>query len=191
VRRRSGSGPAAKRIVVEEPVADAFAERLLAYVGQLSIGDPTNPAVTVGHLARADLRDALARQVDESVALGARVLAGGRVPDRAGFCYEPKVLDRVAPGMPILTEEVSGPAVPLLRAAHAGAAIALANDTRFGLGSNISTSDLARAEQLALRLDAGHTAVNWMTTSDPRLPFGGIKDSGCGRELSHPAFTSS
>jgi len=84
----------------------------------------------------------------------------------------------------VLREEVFGPAAPVLRAANAEAAITLANDTSFGLGSNIWTSDLARGEQLALRLDAGHTAINWMTTSDPRLPFGGIKDSGYGRELS-------
>ena len=86
--------------------------------------------------------------------------------------------------MPVLTEEVFGPAVPLVRAADAHAAVRLANNTCFGLGSNIWTSDLARGQELALRLDAGHTAVNWMTTSDPRLPFGGVKNSGYGRELS-------
>ena len=175
---------AAKRIIVEEQVADEFTERLLAHVAQLRVGDPTDPAVTVGPLARGDLRDALAHQVRESVAQGARVLAGGRAPDRPGFYYEPTVLDEVTRSMPVLTEEVFGPAVPLVRAADADAAIALANDTGFGLGSNIWTSDLGRGKQLALRLDAGHTAVNWMTTSDPRLPFGGIKASGYGRELS-------
>jgi succinate-semialdehyde dehydrogenase/glutarate-semialdehyde dehydrogenase len=175
---------AAKRIIVEESIADEFTERLLAHVGELEIGDPTDPGVTVGPMARADLRDALARQVRESVQQGARVLAGGRAPDGAGFYYEPTVLDHVSSAMPVLTEEVFGPAVPLVRAADADAAIRLANDTRFGLGSNIWTSDLARGEELALRVDAGHTAVNWMTTSDPRLPFGGVKDSGYGRELS-------
>jgi succinate-semialdehyde dehydrogenase/glutarate-semialdehyde dehydrogenase len=175
---------AAKRIIVEDQVADEFIERLLAHVGQLRIGPPTDPAVTVGPLARGDLRDAVARQVRESVEQGARVLAGGRAPDRPGFYYEPTVLDRVSPGMPVLTEEVFGPAVPLVRAVDADDAVRLANDSRFGLGSNIWTSDLARGQELALRLDAGHTAVNWMTTSDPRLPFGGIKDSGYGRELS-------
>ena len=175
---------AAKRIVVEESIAEEFTERLLAGVDQLRIGDPTEPGVTVGPLARGDLRDALARQVRASVELGARVLAGGRALDRPGFYYEPTVLDKVSPGMPVLTEEVFGPAVPVIRAADADAAIRAANDTRFGLGSNIWTSDLARGQELALRLDAGHTAVNWMTTSDPRLPFGGVKDSGYGRELS-------
>jgi succinate-semialdehyde dehydrogenase/glutarate-semialdehyde dehydrogenase len=121
--------------------------------------------------------------VRESVEQGARVLAGGSAPDRPGFYYEPTVLDRVSPAMPVLTEEVFGPAVPLVRAADAAAAVRLANDTSFGLGSNIWTSDLTRGQELALRLDAGHTAVNGMTVSDPRLPFGGIKDSGYGREL--------
>jgi succinate-semialdehyde dehydrogenase/glutarate-semialdehyde dehydrogenase len=175
---------AAKRIIAEESVADEFTERLLVHVGRLRIGDPTDPAVTVGPLARGDLRDALARQVRESVQQGARVLAGGRAPDRPGFYYEPTVLDQVSAAMPVLSEEVFGPAVPVVRAADADAAVRLANETRFGLGSNIWTSDLERGQELALRLDAGHTAVNGMTTSDPRLPFGGVKDSGYGRELS-------
>ena len=174
----------AKRIIVEDSVADDFTERLLARVGELVMGDPTDPAVTLGPVAREDLRDALERQVGDSVEQGARVLTGGRVPDRPGFFYEPTVLDHVTDAMPVMTEEVFGPAVPVVRAADADAAIALANDTRFGLGSNIWTSNLERGGELALRVDAGHTAVNWMTTSDPRLPFGGIKDSGYGRELS-------
>jgi succinate-semialdehyde dehydrogenase/glutarate-semialdehyde dehydrogenase len=175
---------ATKRIIVEGSIADEFTERLLAHVGRLRIGDPAEADVTVGPLARADLRDALARQVRESVEQGARVLAGGRAPDRPGFFYEPTVLDRVTASMPVLTEEVFGPAVPLLRAADAGDAVRLANDTRLGLGSNVWTSDLSRGNELALQVDAGHTAVNGITTSDPRLPFGGVKDSGYGRELS-------
>jgi succinate-semialdehyde dehydrogenase/glutarate-semialdehyde dehydrogenase len=132
-------------------------------------------------MARADLRDALAHQVRESVAQGARVLAGGRALDRPGFYYKPTVIDRVSAGMPVLTEEVFGPAVAVIRAEDA---VRLANDTRFGLGSNVWTSDLARGQEIAVRLNAGHTAVNGMTVSDPRLLFGGVKDSGYGRELS-------
>ncbi|HWC37503.1 MAG TPA: NAD-dependent succinate-semialdehyde dehydrogenase [Acidimicrobiales bacterium] len=176
---------AAKRIVVEDPVADAFTEKLLAQVATLRLGDPTAEGVTVGPLAREDLRDALDRQVRDSVAQGARVLAGGRVPDRAGFYYEPTVVDRVEQGMPVLDEEVFGPAVPILRARNADEALELANATTYGLGSAVWTSDLARGEAFAEHLDAGHTAVNGMTVSDPRLPFGGVKDSGYGRELSH------
>jgi acyl-CoA reductase-like NAD-dependent aldehyde dehydrogenase len=175
---------AAKRIIVEEPVAEVFTGRFLAAVDQLRLGDPSGPDVTVGPLAREDLRDALARQVSESVSLGARVLRGGRVPERPGFYYEPTVLDRVTPGMPILSEEVFGPAVPLLPAADADDAVRLANAIRYGLGSNVWTADLGRGEAIAARLEAGHTAVNGMTASDPRLPFGGVKDSGYGRELS-------
>ncbi len=179
---------AAKRIIVEDQVAGEFTERLLGHVAQLRIGDPTEEGVTVGPLARSDLREALARQVRESVEQGARVLTGGRAPDRPGFYYEPTVLDQVSAGMPVLTEEVFGPAVPLIRAADADDAVRLANGTRFGLGSNVWTSDLARGEEIAVRLDAGHTAVNGMTASDPRLPFGGVKNSGYGRELSSPGI---
>ena len=175
---------AAKRIIVEEPVAEQFIERLLAHVNELKVGDPTDAAVTIGPLAREDLRELLARQVSESVKQGARVLTGGKAPDRPGFYYEPTVLDQVPAGATVLTEEVFGPAVPVLRAANEEAAIRLANDTRYGLGSNIWTSDLEHGQELALRIDAGHTAINWITTSDPRLPFGGVKDSGYGRELS-------
>ena len=132
---------ASKRIIVEDPVADEFTDRLLARVAELRLGDPTDAAVTVGPIARADLRELLARQVSESAEQGARVLAGGRAPDRPGFYYEPTVLDHVRPGMPVLTEEVFGPAVPLLRAANEDEAIRMANDTRYGLGSNIWTSD--------------------------------------------------
>ena len=175
---------ATKRIVVVEEVADAFTERVLAGVAGLRLGDPTEPDVTVGPLARGDLRDALARQVRDSVARGARVLTGGRAPDRPGFFYEPTVVDRVTDEMPVLREEVFGPAVPLLRATGVDDAVRLANQSRYGLGGNVWTSDLELGTELAVRLEVGHTAVNGMTASDPRLPFGGVKDSGYGRELS-------
>jgi succinate-semialdehyde dehydrogenase/glutarate-semialdehyde dehydrogenase len=176
---------AAKRIVVEEDVADAFTEELLGYVRDLRLGNPTEEGVTVGPLAREDLRDALERQVRESVTQGARILTGGRVPDLPGFYYEPTVLDHVRPGMAVLEEEVFGPAVPILRARDSTEALRIANDSVYGLGSAVWTSDLAAGEDFATRLEAGHTAVNGMTVSDPRLPFGGIKASGYGRELSH------
>jgi succinate-semialdehyde dehydrogenase/glutarate-semialdehyde dehydrogenase len=175
---------AAKRIIVEESVADAYTERLLGQVAALRLGDPTEDGVTIGPLAREDLRDAVARQVSGSVAQGARVLVGGRTPDRPGFYYEPTVIDHVRPGMPVLEEEVFGPALPVLRAENPEEALRLANATVYGLGSAVWTSDLRRGEEFAARLDAGHTAVNGMTVSDPRLPFGGVKDSGYGRELS-------
>jgi succinate-semialdehyde dehydrogenase/glutarate-semialdehyde dehydrogenase len=175
---------AAKRIIVEDAVAGDFVEQLLKHVAQLRIGDPLEPDTTIGPLARADLRDGVERQVRESVDRGAKILAGGRPADRPGFYYEPTVLDQVTADMPVLTEEVFGPAVPIVRAADLDAAVRLANESRFGLGSNVWTADLDRAEDIAVRLDAGHTAVNGITASDPRLPFGGVKDSGYGRELS-------
>src|SRR5262249_10863727 len=151
----------------------------------LRLGDPTEDGVTVGPLAREDLRDAVAHQVQESVTQGARILAGGRIPDRPGYCYEPTVLDRGQAGMPVLEEGVVGPAGPVPVADDAAGALRVANATTFGLGSAVWTSDLGRGEAFAASLDTGHTAVNGMTVSDPRLPFGGVKDSGYGRELSH------
>ncbi len=176
---------AAKRLVLEETIADEFTEKFLDNVRALRLGDPMKEEVTIGPLARIDLRDAVERQVRESVALGARILIGGRVPDRPGFYYEPTVLDNVAPGMPVLEEEVFGPAVPILRARDRDEAVAIANNTSYGLGSAVWTSNLESGQAVATRLEAGHTAVNGMTVSDPRLPFGGVKDSGYGRELSH------
>lgn len=176
---------AAKRIVVEEAVAEVFVGKMLDHVRDLKLGPPTEPEVTVGPLAREDLRDAVERQVRESVAQGARILVGGRVPSGPGFFYEPTVLDHVRSGMPVLQEEVFGPAVPVLRAHDSAEALRLANDSNYGLGSAVWTADLERGEALALSIEAGHTAVNGMTVSDPRLPFGGVKDSGYGRELSH------
>lgn len=175
---------AAKRIVVEAPVAEALTERLVSRVGGLEVGDPTLPGTAVGPLARGDLRETLDRQVQASVKQGARVLAGGQPIAGPGFFYQPTVLDTVTDDMAVCAEEVFGPVLPVLSVPDAEAAIAAANRTRFGLGSNLWTSDLARGEALAGRLAAGHTAVNGMTQSDPRLPFGGVKDSGYGRELS-------
>jgi len=175
---------AAKRIIVEEPAAGAFTGRLLDHVRDLRLGDPAEEGVVIGPLARADLRDAIDRQVRDAVHKGAKVLIGGRAPDRCGFYYEPTVLDGVQPGMAVLEEEVFGPAVPLLQARDAEDALLLANDSRYGLASAVWTADLDRGEAFAARLDAGHTAVNGMAASDPRLPFGGVKDSGYGRELS-------
>ena len=119
----------------------------------------------------------------ESVRQGARVVIGGQAPDLPGFFYLPTLLDQVEPGMPVLEEEVFGPAVPIMRARDAEHALAIANQTDYGLGSAVWTSDLGRGEEFATKLQAGHTAVNGMTISDPRLPFGGIKNSGYGREL--------
>jgi succinate-semialdehyde dehydrogenase/glutarate-semialdehyde dehydrogenase len=176
---------AAKRIIVEESVVEVFTTLFLDRVKTIRVGDPLDPETTLGPLARDDLRDALEHQVQDSVDAGARVRAGGLRIAGPGFFHEPTVLDKVTSDMPVMTEEVFGPAIPIVAAADVDAAIDLANDTSYGLGSNLWTGNIDRASSLAQRLRAGHTSVNGMTASDPRLPFGGVKDSGYGRELAH------
>ncbi len=176
---------AAKRAVVMESAREQFVEALLAEVAKIVMGDPHDESTTLGPMARDDLRDALVRQVASSVAEGARVISGGRSVEGPGWFHEPTVLDRVESGMPVLEEEVFGPVLPLVVAASEDHAIDIANATSYGLGSALWSSDLDHARSLARRLRAGHTAINGMTASDPRLPFGGVKDSGYGRELSH------
>jgi acyl-CoA reductase-like NAD-dependent aldehyde dehydrogenase len=176
---------AAKRFIVEENVYDEFVARFAAASSALRIGDPMDETTQLGPCARADLRDALHRQVWETVDRGARLVCGGRIVDRPGFFYEPTVVSEVAPGTPMFDEETFGPAAAVSRARHADEAIALANSSRYGLGCNIWTRDLDRAQRLAARVEAGNVWINGMVASDPRLPFGGIKLSGFGRELSH------
>jgi len=173
----------AKRFIVEAGVADAFVDRFAAAVGQLVLGDPLDPATTIGPMARANLRAALDAQVQRSIASGARLLAGGAPAGGEGFFYPPTVLDGVVPGMAAFDEETFGPAAAIIRAASAEEAIQLANRTAFGLGASLWTGDLDRAARLARSIDAGAVFVNAMVASDPRVPFGGIKQSGYGREL--------
>jgi acyl-CoA reductase-like NAD-dependent aldehyde dehydrogenase len=175
---------AAKRFFVEAPVAAEFTERFVAGVRALRSGDPMNDQTELGPLARGDLRDELERQVQSSVEAGARVLTGGKRPAGKGFFYEPTLLADVPPEAPALTEEVFGPAAAIVTVRDADDAIARANATRFGLSNNLWTRDLHKARRLARELESGGVFINGMTASDPRLPFGGIKKSGYGRELS-------
>jgi succinate-semialdehyde dehydrogenase/glutarate-semialdehyde dehydrogenase len=147
------------------------------------MGDPTDAGVSLGPLARADLRERLARQVRESVAAGAKVLCGGEIPERAGFYYPATVLGEIVPGTPAADEELFGPVATLLPFAAEEDAVALANDGAYGLGASVWTSDLERARRLVPRIESGSVFVNGMVKSDPRLPFGGVKGSGFGREL--------
>lgn len=174
---------AAKRFIVVETVADAFAVAVLKGIEALVVGDPAKPGTTVGPLARANLRDDLIAQVDASVERGARVLAGGRAVDGPGFFYEPTLLDHVTPDMPVFAQETFGPAAALIRVKDAEEAIRLANDTEYGLGAAIWSRDTAAAQVLARRIEAGSVFVNAIVASDARVPFGGIKKSGYGREL--------
>lgn len=173
----------AKRFIVEDRIADRFVEAFLANTQALRMGDPSDPATTLGPLARANLRAAIHDQVERSVAAGARLLTGGDIPEGPGYFYPPTVLDHVAPGMAAFDEETFGPAAAIIRAADAETAIALANRTSFGLGASIWTGDAERGAALARRIDAGAVFVNAIVASDPRVPFGGIKQSGYGREL--------
>ena len=174
---------AAKRFIVEEPVADEFERRLVAAVAALPVGDPLDRSTRVGPLARADLVAALERQVEGSVAAGAKALLGGGRLAGPGWFHAPTVLAEVTPGMPVFREETFGPVAAVIRAADEEAAVALANDTPYGLGASVWTRDLDRAQRLGRRIESGSLFVNAVVASDPRLPFGGVKRSGHGREL--------
>ena len=176
---------AAKRFIVEESVADDFLERLRMQLEQLSLGDPTQEATQIGPQARADLRDELHRQVQASVRAGAKLLLGGEPESGRGYFYPVTLLDRVVEGMPVADEETFGPVAPIMRVADADTAVAVANRSRYGLGAAVWSADTERAEAVAQRLDVGAVFINQMVKSDPRLPFGGVKVSGYGRELGH------
>ena len=175
---------AAKRFIVEDAVYEAFSERFTAETKKLVIGDPRERTTTMGPMARHDLRDTLAGLIEETVRRGGRLALGGHEAKRDGFYFEPTVVLDVTPGMPMFDEETFGPAAAIIRAKNADDAVKLANDSRYGLGGNLWTRDLDRAKMIAARLESGGVFINGMTASDPRLPFGGVKHSGYGRELS-------
>jgi succinate-semialdehyde dehydrogenase / glutarate-semialdehyde dehydrogenase len=175
---------AAKRFIVEEPVAGEFEERFVSAVAALNVGNPMDRGNQVGPLARGDLVDDLERQVEESVRLGAKPLVGGKRIAGDGYYFQPTVLGEVLPGMPVYQEETFGPVAAVIRARDADDALRIANDTRYGLGSNVWTSDVQRGKRMAEKIEAGLVFVNGMVASDARLPFGGVKRSGYGRELS-------
>ena len=175
---------AAKRFIVEEPVYEAYLDALCAETRALRAGDPFDETTQIGPLARADLRATIERQIHETVAAGARLMLGGKRIDRPGFFFEPAIVAGVTPAMTMFREETFGPAAAVVRASDAGHAVELANDSNFGLGGNVWTRDVTAALELAERLESGSVFINGMTVSDPRLPFGGVKRSGYGRELS-------
>ena len=175
---------AAKRFIVLEELAERFLTLFVAEMASRRVGDPLVHDTQVGPLARHDLRDALHRQVEESVRRGATLVLGGRIPTGRGAFYPPTVLTAVEKGMAAFDEETFGPVAAVIRARDEAHAIALANDSPFGLGASVWTADRRRAERVARDLEAGSVFVNGQVKSDPRLPFGGIKRSGYGRELS-------
>jgi succinate-semialdehyde dehydrogenase/glutarate-semialdehyde dehydrogenase len=174
---------AAKRFIVEQAVAEAFTEELVRAMESLVVGDPKDRATQVGPMARRDLRDELHGQVERSVVAGARLRTGGVVPDREGAFYPPTVLDRVRPGQAAFDEELFGPAAAVIEARDRTEAVELANASPYGLGASLWTANPDAVRDLIPRIEAGAVFVNGIVKSDPRLPFGGVKRSGYGREL--------
>lgn len=176
---------AAKRFIVVESIAEVFMKRFRRAVERLVMGPPTLESTTLAPLARADLRDELHLQVTRSLDAGAILVTGCRPAEQEGYFYTPSILDGVKPGMPAHDEELFGPVAAVIRVADEEAALDVANRSAYGLGASIWTADTVRGERLARRVAAGNVFVNGIVKSDPRLPFGGIKDSGYGRELSY------
>ncbi len=174
---------AAKRFLVHEAVAERFAEAFARELSALRVGDPTQRDTDVGPLARPDLVDELDDQVRRALAAGAEARCGGRRIEGPGCFYEPTLLTELDRTNPVAVEETFGPVAALLRVADEEEALEVANDSEFGLGASVWSGDRARAEALAPRIESGHVSINGIVKSDPRLPFGGVKNSGYGREL--------
>ncbi len=174
---------AAKRFIVLDVVADLFVERFKQSIEKLQMGQPLDESVTLAPMARLDLRDELHQQVMDSIGQGAVAVTGCFIPDMAGAFYPASLLDNVQPGMPAYDEEIFGPVAAVIRVADEKQALEVANGSRYGLGGSIWTADRNRGESLALKVRSGACFVNGLVKSDPRLPFGGVKASGYGREL--------
>jgi acyl-CoA reductase-like NAD-dependent aldehyde dehydrogenase len=175
---------AAKRFIVERGVYDEFLSRFVELAAAQIVGNPMDEEVQLGPCARSDLRETVHQQVTATLARGARLALGGKPIDGAGYFYEPTIVADVVAGMAMFEEEVFGPAAAVVRANDREHALMLANASEFGLGASLWTRDVAAAERIAARVEAGAVFINGMVASDPRLPFGGVKKSGYGRELS-------
>jgi succinate-semialdehyde dehydrogenase len=176
---------AAKRFILEKPIAEEFTQKFIAAVRQLKIGDPLDPRNNVGPMARKDLREELHQQVERTLSAGATLLLGGKKIEGSGNFYQPTVLGNVAPGMAAFDEETFGPVAAITIADNVEHAIQLANTSDYGLGGNLWTSDLTRAQRIARRLETGGVFINGFSATNARIPVGGVKKSGYGRELSH------
>jgi succinate-semialdehyde dehydrogenase/glutarate-semialdehyde dehydrogenase len=174
---------AAKRFIVTESLAAEFKQRFGEEVEALEPGDPLDEHTTLAPMARADLRDELDAQVRDALRQAATPITGCKPLDRPGYYYAPSILDGISPGMRAWSEELFGPVATVVTVRDADEAVDVANASNFGLGGSVWTRDAARGETLARRLECGAAFVNGMVKSDPRLPFGGVKDSGYGREL--------
>lgn len=175
----------AKRVILVPEIKEDFKKLVMEKLKRYEMGNPADKECNFGPMAREDLRDELHHQVEESVKGGAKLVLGGKIPDRKGFYYPPTVLDEVKPGSFAYEKELFGPVICFLEAKDEADALRIANDTCFGLGGAVFTKDIAKGEKIAAEvIQAGACAVNGFVSSDPRLPFGGIKESGYGRELS-------
>ena len=175
----------AKRFIVVKKVYDEFEKKFVDAMSKVKIGDPMNKETELGPIAREDLLHELETQVKQSVEKGAVVLCGGKRINQEGFYYEPTILSNLCKGMPAYDDEIFGPVTSLIKAKDENDAINIANDSAFGLGASLWTSNITKAKVLASKIESGSVFINGMVKSDPRLPFGGIKNSGYGRELSH------
>ncbi len=175
---------AAKRFIVDKKIEAEFTSKLVAAVERLVVGDPTNPATDVGPIVNKQGVDEIDRQLKESVEKGAKLLTGGERVEGSGYYYTPAVITNISKDMPAYHEELFGPVLPIISFDNEDEAIHIANDTSYGLGSTIFTADISRAENIAENIEAGQVFINQQVKSDPRLPFGGVKNSGYGRELS-------
>jgi succinate-semialdehyde dehydrogenase/glutarate-semialdehyde dehydrogenase len=176
---------AAKRFIVVEKIYDLFEKKFVDAMRKVKVGDPMDRETELGPIAREDLLNELDEQVKQSIAKGASVLCGGKRIERDGYFYEPTILSNVSPGSPAYDDEIFGPVASLIKSKNTEDAIRIANDSPFGLGASLWTSDLEEAKNIASKIESGSVFINGMVKSDPRLPFGGIKNSGYGRELSH------
>jgi len=175
---------AAKRFILHKNIADDFLEIFKQEIENLKIGDPEDDSIDYGPMAREDLVDEIEEQVNKSVEMGAKVILGGKRIDRKGAFYEPTIITKVQPGMPAYEEELFGPVAVILIAESSADAIRLANDSRFGLGGSLWSQDIDTAEKQVRQIQSGAVYINQMMASHPSVPFGGIKMSGYGRELS-------
>lgn len=178
----------AKRFIVVDEIAEPFVAALKQQVEQLSLGDPFSEETSMAPMAREDLRDNVASQVNVAIEQGAKLLLGGEIPATDGYFYSATILDDVKPGMLAFDEEIFGPVASVVRVKDEAEALLLANQSEFGLGASVWTQDLAKGETFARGFEAGVCFVNRLVGSDIRLPFGGVKSSGLGRELSGPGI---
>jgi succinate-semialdehyde dehydrogenase/glutarate-semialdehyde dehydrogenase len=188
VQNNGQSCIAAKRFILHEDIAEEYEERYASEMAKLVVGDPLDPATDVGPLATPSGRDEVAEQVEDAISKGARVLCGGERIDSPGWFYPPTALAGLTEDMRVYREEVFGPVASMFTVGSIDEAIELANDSDFGLGSNAWTEDAAEQQKFARELEAGMVFINWMVTSYYDLPFGGVKRSGYGRELSDPGI---